>query len=73
MNEPITYACYSGKHLGKHERELLAFLVLPMSLIPSLSPPDYPGRLLRDAPAVRLVSSGDPSRLPSGTCQAVTF
>ena len=38
-------------HLGKHERALLAFSVLPMSLIPSSTTLLVQGVLLRDAPA----------------------
>ncbi len=64
MNQQNTYACYDGMHLGKHERELLAFSVLPMFLIPSLSLPWLSRALLRDAPAVLLVFSGDPLQTP---------
>ena len=44
--------CTVAVHLGKHERVLLAFSVLPMSLIPSPSPTRIiQGVLLGDAPA----------------------
>ena len=48
-------------HLGKHERTLLAFWVLPMSLIPYPAALIIQGVLFRDASAGLSVSAGDPS------------
>ena len=54
--------CTVAVHLGKHERVLLAFSVLLMTLTLPLPRPCCPGRSVGDALAGLSVPAGDPAR-----------
>ena len=58
-------------HLGKHEHTLLAFSVLPMSLIHR---PDSPGRSAQGCSCWPLGHAGDPAKAPElALARSVTF